>query len=185
MRQTARVLLIVLALGAGVAAAPGGSAEAATAAPWAFVQVEATAITNPDSLYVPITAYCPSGFTPLSGGISGPGPFTVVNQYSTYWNDSFSEQIVSITSGTYHLTAECAQADQVGNIQVVSADFGRNSSGQAGGWVSCPSGTRVVGGGEDWNLAGSRNVQYAAPSDDGLSWYATGESDTSGNTLHI
>ena len=81
MRQALRVLFTVLALSVGFAAAPG-PASAATAVPWAFVQVQVSG-TNIGSDYVPLTAYCPCGFAPVSGGISGPGPFTVINEYAT------------------------------------------------------------------------------------------------------
>lgn len=91
MRQAIRVLLTGLVLSLGFAAMPG-PAGAATAVPWAFVQVQVSG-SNIGSGYVPLTAYCPSGFTPVSGGISGPGPFTVINEYATYWNNSFSEQV--------------------------------------------------------------------------------------------
>jgi hypothetical protein len=185
MRRSACLLLTVLAMGIGASAIEAaGPASAATAAPWVFVQVVVSG--SPDSSgFVPLTAFCPSGFTPISGGMSGPLPFEVINEYATYSNDSFSEQIDATGSGVYQLTAECARADQVGTIQVVSTDFGRNSSDLAGGWVACPAGTRAIGGGADWNLAGSRDVLNDAPSDDDASWYATGSSSTSGNTLHV
>ncbi len=184
MRRTIHVLLAVLALGvAGVGAV--GKASAATAVPWAFAQVEVSGTAPSGSVYVPLTANCPSGFTPITGGISGPGPFIVINEYSSFFNDSFSEQIFTKVSGTYYLIAECARSDQVGSVQVVSTNFGRNSSDLAGGWMACPAGTRVIGGGADWNRAGSRSVQYAAPSDDGLAWYATGASVVNGNSLHV
>jgi hypothetical protein len=178
------VLFTVVVLGLGLAAAPG-PASAATAVPWDFVQVQAIGSTAIYS-YLPLTAYCPVGFTPISGGISGPGPFDVINEYATYWNNSFSEQIFAqVDNGTWILTVECAQADQVGAIQVIAADFDSNSSGLAGGWVTCPAGTRVIGGGADWNMAGDRYIAYAAPSDDGASWYATGKTYVTGNTLHV
>jgi Fibronectin type III domain len=189
MRRKIRLFLAVVALGVAGAGAVGagavGQASAEIAVPWAFVQVQVSGTASSKAVYVPLTANCPSGFTPISGGISGPGPFVVVNEYSSFFNDSFSEQILTEVAGTYYLTAECARADQVGNIQVVSTNFGRNSSGQAGGWVACPVGTRVIGGGADWNQAGPRSIQYDAPSDDGMSWYATGASSVGTNTLHI
>lgn len=184
MRQAIRVLFTVLVLGVGLAAAPG-PASAATAVPWAFVQVQVTG-TNIGSVYVPLTAYCPSGFTPVSGGVSGPGPFTVINEYATYWNNSFSEQVYSVVSNsTYVLTAECAEADQVGSIQVFGADFGRNSSGRAGGWVACPTGMRAIGGGADWNMASNREIDYSASTEDDGGWYAAGYSGTAGDSLHV
>ena len=65
MRRTIHVLLAVLALGvAGVGAA--GKASAATAVPWAFAQVEVSGTAPSGSVYVPLTANCPSGFTPPS-----------------------------------------------------------------------------------------------------------------------
>jgi Fibronectin type III domain len=184
MRQAIRILLTVLVLSLGFAAAPG-PASAATAVPWAFVQVRVSG-TNIGSDYVPLTAYCPSGFTPVSGGISGPGPYTVINEYATYWNNSFSEQVFSFISNVrYVLTAECAEADQVGGIQVIGADFGRNSSGRAGGWVACPTGTLAIGGGADWNMASTREIDYSSPTDDDGGWYAAGYSDTAGDSLHV
>lgn len=184
MRQAIRVLFTVLALGVGFAAAPG-PASAATAVPWAFVQVQAVG-TNIASEDVPLTAYCPSGFTPVSGGISGPGPYTVINEYATYWNNSFSEQVLSqLANSRYVLTVECAKADQVGAIQVIGADFDRNSSGLAGGWVACPTGMRAIGGGADWNMASNREIDYSAPTEDDGGWYASGTSDTAGDSLHV
>jgi hypothetical protein len=185
MKQTLRGLLAVLGLCVGFVVTTG-SADAAAPAPWQFVQVEAIAHSNPDSFYVPVTAYCPAGYTPISGGISGPGPFMVVNEYATYWNNSFSEQIFSLVDeATYVLTAECARADQVGTVQVVSADYASSALGQAGGWLGCPSGMRAIGGGADWNLAGARGVEYMAPTSDDSGWYAAGHSDTAGNSLHV
>ena len=184
MRQAIRVLFTVVGLALGFAAAPG-PASAATAVPWAFVQVQAGGTTIGGD-YVPLTAYCPSGFTPVSGGISGPGPYTVINEYATYSNNSFSEQIYSqISNVRYVLTAECANANEVGGIEVIGADFGRNSSGLAGGWVACPTGTRAIGGGADWNLASNREIDYSAPTDDDGGWYASGTSDTAGDSLHV
>jgi hypothetical protein len=185
MRQTMRVLMTVLALCVGFVVA-SGPAEAASAGPWAFVRVSADAQATADTLYLPMTVYCPSGDTPISGGISGAEPFYVLNEYATYWNDSFSEQLYEPSPGAYTLTAECAPAAQVGTVQVVSADFARNASGEAGGWVPCPNGTRAIGGGADWNMSGvPRGIQYSAPSNDGLSWYATGYSTNSGDSLHV
>ena len=184
MRQAIRVLLTGLVLSLGFAAMPG-PAGAATAVPWAFVQVQVSG-SNIGSGYVPLTAYCPSGFTPVSGGISGPGPFTVINEYATYWNNSFSEQVYSqIGNASYVLTAECAAADQVGGIQVIGADFDRNSSGLAGGWVACPTGTRAIGGGADWNMASTREIDYSSATADDGGWYASGYSDTAGDSLHV
>jgi hypothetical protein len=178
--------MAVLALGvAGAGAGAASPASAATAVPWAFAQVQVGAAAA-SGAFVPLTADCPAGFTPISGGISGPGPFTVINEYAAFFSSSFSEQIKTTVSGTYQLTAECARADQVGSIQIVSADFGRNpANDQAGGWVACPAGTRVIGGGADWNLPSDRAVTYAAPSDDGVSWYATGWSTGAGDSLHV
>jgi hypothetical protein len=174
----------MLVLSVGFAAAPG-PASAATVVPWAFVQVQAAGTTFGGD-FVPMTAYCPSGYTPISGGVSGPGPYTVINEYATYPDSSFSEQIYSqISNVRYVLTAECAQADQAGAIQVFGADFGRNSSGLAGGWVACPTGTRAIGGGADWNMASARRIDYSAPTDDDGGWYAAGYSDTSGDSLHV
>ena len=184
MRQAIRVLFAVLALSAGFAVAPG-PASAATTVPWAFVQVQVAGSTIGGD-YVPMTAYCPAGFTPISGGVSGPGPYNVVNEYATYWNNSFSEQIYSqISNVRYVLTAECAEADQVGSIQVFGSDFARNSSGQAGGWVACPTGMLAIGGGADWNLASARGIDYSAPTQDDGGWYAAGHSDTAGDSLHV
>jgi hypothetical protein len=184
MRQAIRVLFTVVVLSLGFAAMPG-TASAATAVPWAFVQVQVSG-TGTGSDYVPLTAYCPSGFTPVSGGVSGPGPYTVINEYATYWNNSFSAQVYSqFANVSYVLTAECANADQVGGIQVIGADFDRNSSGLAGGWVACPTGTRAIGGGADWNLAGFREIDYSAPTNDDGGWYASGSSLTTGDSLHV
>jgi hypothetical protein len=184
MRQAVRVLFTVVVLALAFAAVPG-PAGAATAVPWAFVQVQAAGSTIGGD-YVPMTAYCPAGFVPVSGGVSGPGPFTVINEYSTFWNDSFSEQIYSqISNVRFVLTAECAQADQVGSVQVFSSDFDRNSSGMAGGWVACPTGMRAIGGGADWNMAGFREIDYSAPPADDGGWYAAGYSDSAGNSLHV
>ena len=183
MRQAIRALITVVVLSLGFALP--GTANASTAPPWAFVQVEAVGTSTGDGL-VALTAYCPSGYTPVSGGISGPDPFFVLYEYASYWNNSFSEQIYSQVVGSrYVLAADCVEADQVGGILVIGADFDRNSSGLAGGWVACPAGTRVIGGGADWNMASNREIDYAAPSDDGASWYATGYSVTAGNTLHV
>lgn len=184
MRQAIRVLFTVVGLALGFAAAPG-PASAATAVPWDFVQVQVTGTTI-GSEYVPLTAYCPPGFTPVSGGVSGPGPYTVINEYATYWNNSFSEQILSVISNSrYVLTAECAEADQAGSIQVIGADFGRNSSGRAGGWVACPTGTLAIGGGADWNMASNREIDYSSPTADDGGWYADGYSGTAGDSLHV
>jgi len=151
MRQAIRVLFTVVGLTLGFAAAPG-PASAATAPPWAFVQVEAVGTSNGG--YVPLTAYCPAGFTPVSGGIFGPPPYTVIYKYASYWNNSFSEQVYAPAANSrYVMAVDCAEADQVGGIQVIGADFDRNSSGLAGGWVTCPTGTRAIGGGADWNIA--------------------------------
>jgi hypothetical protein len=181
------MLLAVLALGVGGVGAVGvvGPANAGGAVPWAFVQVHAIATVATSAVFVPLTADCPAGYTPISGGISGPGPFQVINEYATYSNNSFSEQIFTDVTGTYQLTVECGLAGEVGSIQVVSADFTRNSSKQGGGWVACPAGTRVIGGGADWNLGAIRDVEYFAPSDDGASWYATGSSTKVGDSLHV
>jgi hypothetical protein len=184
MRQAMRVLFTVVGLALGFAAAPG-PASAVTAVPWAFVQVQVGGTTIGGD-YVPLTAYCPSGFTPVAGGVYGPGPYTVINEYATYWNNSFSEQIYSQFSNVrYVLTAECAAADQAGGIQVIGADFDRNSSGLAGGWVACPTGTRAIGGGADWNMAGFREIDYSAPTADDGGWYASGTSYTAGDSLHV
>jgi hypothetical protein len=184
MRQAIRALFTVLALCAGLVAAPG-PASAATAPPWAFMKVEVAGTSNGGG-YVPLTAYCPAGFTPVAGGIFGPPPYTVIYEYASYWNNSFSEQVYAPAANSrYVLSVDCAEADQVGGIQVIGADFDRNSAGLAGGWVTCPAGTRAIGGGADWNMTGNREIDYSAPSDDGLSWYATGYSDTAGDTLHI
>ena len=184
MRQAMRVLFTVLALSVGFAVAPG-PASAATAVPWAFVQVQVAGSTIGGD-YVPMTAYCPAGFTPVSGGVSGPGPFLVINEYATYWNNSFSEQVYTQLSNVrYVLTAECAEADQAGSIQVFGSDFGSNSSGQAGGWVACPTGMRAIGGGADWNQASFREIDYSAPTEDDGGWYAAGHSDTAGDSLHV
>jgi hypothetical protein len=183
MRQATRVLFTVVGLALGLAVAPG--AASAAAVPWAFVQVQAAGTTIGGD-YVPLTAYCPSGFTPVSGGISGPGPYTVINEYATYWNNSFSEQIYSQLSNVrFVLTAECAAADEVGGIQVIGADFDRNSSGLAGGWVACPTGTRAIGGGADWNMASNREIDNSAPTADDGGWYASGTSYTAGDSLHV
>src|SRR5262249_11889462 len=137
--------------------------------------------------YVPLTAYCPAGFTPISGGISaGSGPYQVINEYATYSNNSFSEQIHSlITNERYVLTAECANARQVGAIGVFSTDFDRTSAGMAGGWVACPTGMRAIGGGADWNMASTREIDYSTPTDDDGGWYASGKSDSAGDSLHV
>ena len=184
MRQAIRVLFTVLVLSVGFAAAPG-PASAATAVPWAFVQVQVSG-TAIGGDYLPLTAYCPSGFTPVSGGVSGPGPYTVISEYATYWNNTFNAQVYSqFANVSYVLTAECANADQVGGIQVIGADFDRNSSGLAGGWVACPTGTRAIGGGADWSMAGYREIDYSAPTDDDGGWYASGSSLTAGDSLHV
>src|SRR5579871_438925 len=105
MRRTIRLLLAVVALGvAGVGAV--GKASAEIAVPWAFVQVQVSGTSSAASEYVPLTANCPSGFTPISGGISGPARFVVINEYSSFFNDSFSEQILIQVAGTYYLIVE-------------------------------------------------------------------------------
>jgi hypothetical protein len=184
MRQAMRVLFTAAALTVAFAAVPG-PASAATAVPWAFVQVQ-TAGSTIWGDYVPMTAYCPAGYVPISGGVSGPGPFLVVNEYSTFWNNSFSEQIFSqLANVRFVLTVECAQAGQVGSVQVFGSDFASNSAGMAGGWVACPTGMLAIGGGADWNMASFREIDYSSPTEDDGGWYAAGHSDASGDSLHV
>jgi len=182
MRQAIRVVFTVLVLSAGFAAA-SGSARAATAVPWPFAQIQ---VGRSGTGYVPLTAYCPPGYIPVSGGVYSAGTYTVINEYANYSDDSFNEQVLyqSGNSG-YLLFAECAAADQVGAIQVIGADFDRNSSGLAGGWVACPTGTRAIGGGADWNMASTREIDYSAPTDDDGGWYAAGKSAAAGDSLHV
>jgi hypothetical protein len=177
-----RVLFTVLVLSAGFAAA-SGPASAATAVPWKFAEIEAPGSGTGE---VALSAQCPTGFIPVSGGVYSAGTYTVIHEYANFSDDTFSE-VVHYQSGDsgYLLFAQCAAADQVGTFQVVGADFDRNSAGLAGGWVACPAGMRAIGGGADWNMASTREIDYSAPSDDGLSWYATGKSAAAGDSLHV
>jgi hypothetical protein len=183
MRQVIRVVFTLLVLSAGVAAAPK-PASAATAVPWRFAEIQVSGRGTGD---VALTAYCPTGFIPISGGVLGTGIYTVLHEYATYSDNSFSALVHYQSGGSFYtLFAQCAEADQIGQLQVIGADFAADSSsGLAGGWVACPTGTRAVGGGADWNMASTREIDYFAVTDDDGGWYATGKSSAAGDSLHV
>lgn len=190
-----RALLATLTLCVGLIVT-AGSASAESPVPWRFTQVQTSLLnTNHYFATLRLIAHCPPGYTPVSGGIEmpessdGTGQYSgVLNEYATFWDGSFSASVETDEYGaTFTLIADCALTNQIGAVQVVSADFAPGSNERAGGWVACPAGTGVIGGGEDWNVVDplGQVQEYAAPSNDGSSWYATGETAAGGDSLHV
>ena len=180
------VALAIATAGLAVSAAP---AAAVHAAPWRFTSVEGDLATLEGSAYGGYVLQCPAGYTAVSGGVWGSNAFELrrLLEYPSPFDGTFHILVYnsSTVRTTFGMRANCVWLDDVGTITTVTAEFGRNSSGRAGGILRCPAGSTVLSGGVDWsNFSRNRRIDWSTPITDGTTqgtgWYVAGYSDVSG-----
>lgn len=131
--------------------------------------------------------YCPSGYTPASGGFTNPslGVWRAYD-YATAADDSWEFAFINgdAVSRTIALKILCVLKSEVGTITSTTVAFNRNTTtGLAGGAATCPSG-KLLSAGVDWSGGGDRKITQAYPLDLGR-FQASGYSAIPGAQLFI
>lgn len=185
-RWAARAVVPVLALGSLLVTA---SPAHAGATPWRFT-TRATARTYITAQSIAsVSVSCPAGYLAIGGGVaalSNVSQFEVVAEYRV---NQQSWAVIGHNYDTATMTVDlattCADAQSVGSLDLVSADFAQVGT-MAGGAVSCPAGKVAISGGADWNSSATntRRIDTFSPTTDGHGWYANGFSPVAA-TLHI
>src|SRR4051794_38928207 len=186
-RRRLVVMAATAALGAAGLVAVAGPAEAAVAAPWRWAQVSSTmtvlARTNSSA-----DLACPAGYVPVSGGMNAPNNSLYrMLEYPNPGNNSYTFTVANSAFVNYSvpLVAWCANADDVGTIHSVTASFVEGTNGRAAGQATCPDGEGVLSGGVDWGTTGDRHIDFSGPNPNGGSWFASGTSAATNDTLYI
>ncbi|MDQ1698100.1 MAG: hypothetical protein QOJ03_3453 [Frankiaceae bacterium] len=175
------------ALAAAVLVAVAGPAEAAVAAPWRWAKVTSV-LTVPARSNSSTDLVCPGGYVPVSGGMTAPN--SSLYRMLEYPNPGSNGYTFTIGNSAYvnynvDLVAWCANASDVGPIDSVTASFVEGTNGRAAGQATCPEGEGVLSGGVDWGTTGDRNIDYSGPNPNGGSWFASGISAATNDTLYI
>jgi hypothetical protein len=183
-RHAARATVLLLMLGH---VAGGARPAQAAATPWRFLLPSTFEFTVPANSVAGGIANCPDTYIPVGGGLqqilpTGAG-FERVAEYRTGAR-GYEVVVHNYTAGniTARIGVACALAAHVGGLTVVSTEFGRDAGGEAGGVVTCPTGTMALTGGADWSTFNTnRRVDLTSPTTDGRGWYAAGWSGVAGN----
>jgi hypothetical protein len=164
---------------------------AAGPAPWTWERVVVPVAIDPHGYYS-VRAFCPSGFTAVTGGLSVPQYSSVYPNAEYRLDDgSGSSWFVALenpsnSSGSASVVAECVQSGELPPISYNSVDITRGSDGYAEGSVSCPNaGEVVLTGGAGWNNVNSRQISYSGPTWSGDAWIARGWNSVSGAKLTV
>ncbi len=186
---------IIRGLGALSFAVAGATLPAVTAAagpaPWTWARVVVPVAIDPHGYYS-VRAFCPGGFTAVTGGLSVPEYSEVYRNAEYRWDDgSGSSWFVALenpsnSSGSASVVAECVQSAQLPPISYNFVDITRGSDGNAEGSVSCPNaGEVVLTGGAGWNNVNSRRINHSGPTWSGDAWIARGWNSVSGAKLTV
>ena len=164
-----------------------GPADAAVVPPWRWVRVDLQNQSVPANSNASFQLFCPGGYVPINGGVSSPNNAVyVMREYVDPPSNSYVMVIGNWTPDVrpVQLVTWCANAEDVGPIVTVSADYPEVNN-RAGGTTVCPDGYGAIGGGTDWYTFGDRHVDFSGPTPLGDGWFASGTSSATNDTLAI
>ena len=142
--------------------------------------------TMPAGVRATMTQQCPSGTTPIAGGVdTAPG----VRRYADHvnWGDgaSVDEALENRTGAAIPATiyARCAPTSWFPAATEVDTNFLANGTTKhAGGYTVCPSGSVALSAKMDWNdsAADRTSIDASGPTADLTAWFVTGTTQGSG-----
>ena len=187
-----KLIRCVCALGVAVAGMTLQAAPASAApAPWTWTRVVVPVAIDPYGFYS-IRAFCPSGFTAITGGLDVPLSSEVYRNAEYRLDDeSGSSWFIALenpsgTSGSANVIAECVQSSELPPMNRYAVDVTRGSDGFAEGLVSCANaGEVVLSGGANWNNVNSRSISQSGPTWSGDAWIARGWNSVAGAKLTV
>ena len=169
---------------------PAMPADAA-AAPWTWTRAAVPVSIAPHGYYS-VRAFCPGGYSAITGGLDVPIGSEVYRNAEYRWDDgSGSSWFVALenpsnSSGSASVVAECVQTSQLPAISYNYVDVARGSDGYAGTSVPClNAGEVALTGGAGWNNVNSRTIDYSGPTWSGDAWIARGWNSVAGAKLTV